>query len=152
MRSVNWLSFTKYISIALKPVRAKTLRMQKKGSGWFCIRRCHSLDFTVVVPKELTHCRCFPSTFACYFVWLQLAVCLDSRLQCEAALNLHVLCDHDSLGRFSGPVRVCAVQTLRCCRVPQRHGQLSSSFPPGETLRGTPQKGHPPPTGGLTET
>lgn len=82
-------------------------------------------------------------------------VCLTSaqRLSSDCRLLRSVLTyGHGSLSRLPGSVCVCAVQTLRCCRVHQRLDcQLSSSFPPGETLRGPPQKGHPPPTGGHAE-
>lgn len=71
----------------------------------------------------------------------------------EQTADSLLICGHGSLTRLSGSVCVCTVQTLRCCRVHQRlHCQLSSSLPSGETLRGPPQKGHPPPTGGGTET
>ncbi|XP_076014622.1 nutritionally-regulated adipose and cardiac enriched protein homolog isoform X2 [Genypterus blacodes] len=53
--------------------------------------------------------------------------------------------------RLAGSVCVRSVQTLRRRRVHQRHRQLSSTFPPGETLRGPSQEGPPPPTGGHAE-
>lgn len=59
---------------------------------------------------------------------------------------------HGFSSRLPGSVCVGAVQTLRCGRVHQRHGQLSSSLAQGETLGGPSQEGLPPPTGGHSET